>query len=107
MPKITDPNEKNAIKELKKQYKLKDKEFKIDENGFVNIIKLSNKNIHQIPEQIKALPHLKKLILDYNQIKKMTGFDNLTELLSLNLGNNQITRIEGLSELKALKILDL
>ena len=57
--------------------------------------------------QLAFYVNMQNLILDYNNIYKIEGLDNLVNLQILNLSNNNIYEIEGLTNLKILFILGL
>lgn len=90
-------------------------EFK---NGLWNDVKSANShypnNIFNIPLDIKKLKKLKKLIVggDWRKekywnrwrLKSITNIFNLTSLEVLNISNNQITSIKGISKLINLRL---
>ena len=73
----------------------------------VTELDLSNKDIHEIPDEIGELHALKILNLSYNNIKEVpTSICNLTSLEKLFLTRNQITRMpSGIGNLVKLKII--
>ena len=58
-------------------------------------------------EGLDNLTNLKKLMLSWNQIARIEGLDNLTNLEELELGSNLISKIEGLDNLTSLQKLEL
>ncbi len=60
---------------------------------------LSSCELEQIPKEIEKMTWLTELYLGNNQITKIEGLGNLIQLKVLSLDNNQITKIEGLDNL--------
>ena len=100
-------NERNALLELKKIIKFKDKDFENTDSGHVYELNLSKKKLESIPETINELTYLMKLDLQNNKITKIENLDKLVNLTELNLGENKIEKIEGLENLIELKDLNL
>ena len=74
MAKIKFKEEKEAIDALKKKYKLREDNFRVNDEGHVYCLNLSGKR----------------------RITKIEGLDALSKLQELYLGGNKITKIEGL-----------
>jgi Leucine-rich repeat (LRR) protein len=51
--------------------------------------------------------YIEDLYLQHNRIKKITGLSNLPALKTLDLSKNQITKLKGLSEVETLRFLYL
>lgn len=105
--------EKTSVPDLKSLLKLK-RYVNIEGNiffpsGFYYILNLNSKNIDDIIkiENIKNLTKLRKLYLNFNQIKEIDGLDNLSDLRSLHLQGNRISKISGLRNLKNLEYIYL
>ncbi|MBY9010734.1 MAG: leucine-rich repeat domain-containing protein [Candidatus Lokiarchaeota archaeon] len=85
----------------------KDKLIGILQDNFLN---LRNKMIEDVLE-IKGLEEIESKIdhldLGNNRITKIEGLDRLENLKKLDLKNNYIEKIEGIEELKNLELLDL
>ena len=106
MAKIKFMEEKEAIDALKKKYKLKKSNIKVNDEGHVNYLDFSEKGVTKI-EGLEKLSQLQELNLSNNQITKIQGLEKLSQLQKLNLGNNQIMKIEGLELLPQLQTLFL
>lgn len=101
----------------------------VDKNPYLKIINLSNNSITRI-DGLSTCMYLEELDLSYNQItvidnldnlgqsllklnlmgnqiKSITGLDNLVFLIELNLRKNQISRLKGLQNLQRLRYLYL
>lgn len=50
---------------------------------------------------------MSKLYLKENQIKSITGLDNLPVLMNLDLSKNQIIKLKGLEQIESLRFLNL
>ncbi|XP_073508589.1 leucine-rich repeat and guanylate kinase domain-containing protein isoform X2 [Phyllobates terribilis] len=68
-------------------------------------VNLAHNNIHTI-NGFGSLP-IRMLNLASNQIKNITGLENLKSLQTLDLSSNQITSLEGLEGLKFLQTLNI
>ncbi len=69
-------------------------------------LNLSNNQITEISDDLLALPNLKELKIDNNQIKKLENIENIAMLRSIEAYKNQIEEID-LGNLPALTQLDL
>ncbi|MCI8443989.1 MAG: hypothetical protein HFJ37_02265 [Clostridia bacterium] len=86
-----------------------------DWNNIIDALKFCSgiKNVSILEQQIKnmsriaELGNLESLDLSDNQITKIEGLKDKTTIINLNLTNNQITKIEGLENLVNLKNLSL
>ena len=86
-------------------------------SGFANHITISDKEMREIISladlkvkvgyEIKSLKDLKRLDLRNNQLTELTGLSKLTKLEYLNLRNNQLTELPDLSNLTTLEYLGL
>jgi internalin A len=70
-------------------------------------LELSFCNLTEIPKEIAGFDWLESLSLSNNQLTKIEGLEQLTNLSELNLSWNQITKIEGLEQLTNLSVLEL
>ena len=70
-------------------------------------INITANNLTSVPDSFKSLSNLKTLILNNNQIEKISNLENLTKLEKLELRSNKITKIENLNNLKSLQKLTL
>lgn len=66
---------------------------------------LSQNYIGQVPEDFRVHSRLPEIILAENIFSSMKGFDGNMYLKVLDLSNNQIAKIEGLSDLPELRTL--
>ena len=70
-------------------------------------LNLSANRIRRI-ENLNCLPRIKTLILSFNQIMRIEGFENVAKTLeTVDLDHNQIRKIEGMSGLHNLRSLKL
>jgi len=107
MQTISDPSEKEALIELKSKYKLKDEEFEVNREGNVIKLNLYFKELRWIPKELKNFKNLQELDLGYNQIAKIERINTLKQLRKLTLEYNKIKKIEGLEGLYQLEELNL
>ena len=107
MQSISNPSERDALNELKTKYKLKDDEYEVDRQGRVRKLNLYFKELRGIPKEIKNFKNLQELDLGYNEIPKIEGLNELKSLKKLTLEYNKIKRIEGLHGLNHLEIINL
>ena len=80
--------------------------FEVEADGVLRLNNMGIKSIAEI-EGLDALTNLIELDLTENQITKIEGLDNLSNLQWLVLEDNQITKIQGLDALGNLEQLDL
>lgn len=82
---------------------------KIEEAKISNAVELDLAGLEllEIPEEISKLTQLIALNLNQNQLTKVKGLDNLTELCILQLNDNKLFEINGLENLKKLNYLNL
>ena len=66
---------------------------------------LSQNYIREIPAEFAEQCRLSQVIITENILDRMIGFDNNMYLQVLDLSNNQITKIEGLTNLPELRVL--
>lgn len=66
---------------------------------------LSQNYIYEIPADFAEFSKLGGVLIAENVLSRMTGFDNNMYLQLLDLSNNQITKIEGLTNVPELRIL--
>jgi Leucine-rich repeat (LRR) protein len=66
---------------------------------------LSQNYIKDIPSEFTEFSKLSGVLISENVLSRMIGFDNNMYLQLLDLSNNQITKIEGLTNLPELRIL--
>jgi Leucine-rich repeat (LRR) protein len=70
-------------------------------------INLTANNLTSVPDIFKSLSNIKILILNNNQIEKISNLENLTKLEKLELRSNKLTKIENLNNLQNLQKLTL
>ena len=70
-------------------------------------LNLSFEDLTEIPEEVYELTNLETLYLKNNNISKIEGLEKLTNLKLLSLDDNKISKIEGLEQLTNLKWLYL
>ena len=66
---------------------------------------LSQNYLTDVPESFSAESQIKELLLSENTLSSMLGFDGNIYLTLLDLSNNQIKKIEGLTNLPELRVL--
>lgn len=83
--------------------------IKVDTEGNITCIKLSNCNLNEIPEVIKKLDTIEELYLNKNFIHEIPSFIlQLENLRELDLSSNRISKIpDFFKDLKALKCINL
>lgn len=65
-------------------------------------LNLDNCGLVRIPKEVSTMNWLKELTVNDNQISKIEGLENLKQLEDLEVSNNQIQKIEGLEGLTEL-----
>lgn len=77
------------------------------QNNQIVYLRITNKNLEQIPKQINKLTNLQELYLNNNKITKIENLDKLQNLGNLVIFNNEIKETKGLENLTNLQNLDL
>eukprot|EP00943_MAST-04B_sp_MAST-4B-sp1_P004435 g4435.t1 len=67
----------------------------------------ANNKIKKVGDGLVQLTSLTRLDLGSNRLRKLEGFETLTNLKELWLGRNKITQIQGIENLKVLRVLDV
>lgn len=109
--KIRYEPEINVILGFERKFNLKDRNFKVNENGHVIKLNLGSgwKTVKMgaIPKEIETLTYLRELSFAYNRIEKIENLEKLIDLRKLDLSNNRIKKIEGLDNFLQLEELNL
>ena len=73
----------------------------------LSVLNLAHNEFTCIPSQIKSCTLLKALIMNNNQIQKISNLNHLSQMNTLVLSHNQLQSVSGLSSLKLLKKLSI
>jgi len=79
----------------------------VSETGQTYDLVLFNRGLCNIPQELYQFPQLYALHLGGNQLTTLQGISNLPELLHLELSGNKLTSLEGMPNLPKLHTLNL